>query len=86
VIVGWGKSGKVLGHGPVRTCERCHNQSTWIVVETSKKVSMYFVRVAKWKTEYWVACPVCKNTTALDSREHAQAVVAATAGGQGTPV
>jgi len=85
MIVGWGNSGKTLGLGPERDCDRCNNRSSWVVVENSKKVRLYFVPVAKWNAEYFMACPVCKNAVELGSREQAQAVVAAVSRGDEIP-
>ena len=54
-----------------------NNLSTWQVVKTSKKISLFFVPVAKWSHEYFMVCPVCSAALQMASAAQAQAVLAA---------
>lgn len=76
LAVGWGERVRDLGEGPVGTCTNCSNVSGFRVIETSRKATVMFVPVAKWSTEYWVACPICERAAPLASREEAQQLVA----------
>jgi len=72
LIFGWGSDRKQLGEVGVIECANCHNARRWIIVEESKKATIYFVRVAKWDKIYALLCPVCNDGVQLESREHAQ--------------
>lgn len=78
-IFGWGNSDKPLGAGCTLECPNCHNTRRWTVVERSKKVSLFFVPVAKWAATYWTVCPVCSWSVELPSQEQANRVLASTA-------
>ena len=75
LVFGWGENLKELGQAETRECENCHNVETWVVVEKSKKASVYFVPVAKWSKEYFYICPVCHCGAKLQSREQAQDIL-----------
>jgi len=77
IIFGWGGRHKVLGEGFFAGCHNCGNATQWLVVETSKHISLYFVTVAKWSRQYWMVCPVCSCGLQLPSRELAQQILAA---------
>ena len=42
-----------------RICPRCHNTARWEQLERYRYVSLFFVRIARWRRERLVACPVC---------------------------
>ena len=75
LIVGWGGNCKVMGEVGLVDCPNCNNTASWQVVETSKQACLYFVRVAKWKRQYFCVCPVCSCGTELQNREQAQDVL-----------
>lgn len=73
LIVGWGSDVRVLGELlDHEVCENCNNTCPWQIIETSKKASVYFIRVAKWEKRYFCACPVCHRGRELPNREAAQ--------------
>ncbi len=74
-LAGWGKGSKLLGLGPELTCENCHNTKQYQIFETSKKVTLYFVPVAKWDKQYWIVCPVCSRGGELNSKEQAMSII-----------
>ncbi|NQU23405.1 MAG: zinc ribbon domain-containing protein [Candidatus Nealsonbacteria bacterium] len=77
IVFGWGGGHKVLGEGFFVHCPNCGNATQWTVVETSKRISLYFVPVAKWSKRYWMTCSVCSGGVELPSRQFAQQVLAA---------
>jgi len=72
IIVGWGDKLKILGEAYLIPCSNCNNKVVWQVVETSKKVSLYFVPLAKWKKQYFLMCPVCNDAIKLKDKKEAQ--------------
>lgn len=75
-VAGYGRRAKALGHGPTLDCPNCHNRVETVIVETSRRVSLMFVPVAKWDSEFWLACPICERAGRLDGRAHAQLILA----------
>jgi hypothetical protein len=76
LIVGWGGDVKELGPGPLIYCQHCNNTRRWRVVQARKKVTLFFVPVAKWSAKYFMACPVCLHGVEFETREEAQKVLA----------
>ena len=72
LIFGFGTTQKQLGEVGSITCENCGNERPWVIVESSKKATLYFVPVAKWSKTYALICPVCTYGVVLESREQAQ--------------
>jgi hypothetical protein len=77
IIFGWGKNCKEIGKGLIRECPNCKNIRQWIIVQTSKKVTLYFVPVAKWNKEYFFICPVCNSGIQLNNLEEAHKIMEA---------
>ncbi len=76
LIAGWGDRAKSLGDGFVHTCRNCNNLATWQIYETTHRVSLYFIPIAKWGYKYAYACPVCQRGIRLPSRKVAQLMLA----------
>lgn len=72
LIVGWGGNTKVLGETIPIKCPNCGNEKFWQVVETSRNVKLYFIRVAKWDKQYFHICPICTAGMQLKDRNEAQ--------------
>jgi len=72
IIFGWGQDFRVMGEVGLIECNNCHNTASWLVVETKKKATLYFVPVAKWQHRYFCICPVCKSGVELIGKEQAQ--------------
>jgi hypothetical protein len=47
-------------------CYRCNNDAYWILEKTKHHISLFFVPVVPYKTEYSFYCAICGNTTRLD--------------------
>lgn len=62
LIAGWGKNAKNLGTVGLHRCERCHNPVLVDLYEVKKKVSLYFVPVAKWDSHFFLICTTCDGS------------------------
>jgi putative oligomerization/nucleic acid binding protein/zinc ribbon protein len=62
VIFGFGR-GKQQDLGEVApcVCPNCHNQVFLRQVRSKKQVSLYFVPVVPYGTDYYLVCPVCSR-------------------------
>ncbi len=76
IVFGWGSGAKQLGTGFVTTCQNCNNTNPFIVVESSKKITVYWIPVAKWSKKYFYVCPICSQGFAVPTRELAQRILA----------
>jgi transcription elongation factor Elf1 len=72
ILVGWGGKQKKLGETFLIACPNCNNDTVWQVIETSKRITLYFVPVAKWAKEYFLVCPVCSAGLQLRDRDEAE--------------
>jgi hypothetical protein len=75
IVFGWGSRAKQLGTGFITTCENCHNTNPFTVVETAKKITVYWIPVAKWSKQYFYVCPVCSHGFLVPTKELAQRIL-----------
>jgi hypothetical protein len=74
VIFGWGGGDtKDLGEVAPARCPNCHNDVYLHQVTTNKQVSLYFVPIANYGGNQYLACPICHAGMAVDTK-HATAV------------
>ena len=60
VIFGWGGGeAKDLGEIAPTTCPQCHNQVFLHHIRSHKEVSLYFVPLANYGSNEYLACPIC---------------------------
>ena len=74
LIFGWGR-GPVDDRGdvaPVR-CPNCHNDVFLHKVQSTKRVSLFFVPVMPYGTDEYLVCPICGHGLQI-RLEHQQAV------------
>lgn len=76
-VFGWGSGSKQLGDGFIHTCSQCRNRRQASVVETSKKITLYWLPIAKWSKQYYYICPVCSHGFKIPTIELAQQILAA---------
>ena len=76
IVFGWGSGTKRLGDGFFATCTNCHNTLQFVIVEASKKITVYWLPVVKWDRQYFCICPICSHGLQLPSKELAQRIVA----------
>ena len=61
VIFGWGAGeARDLGEVAPLVCPNCHNQVFLHQIHSQKKVSLYFVPIASYGSNEYLACPVCR--------------------------
>ncbi|WP_336922328.1 zinc-ribbon domain-containing protein [Aquipuribacter sp. SD81] len=63
VLFGVGDSRDELGPGATRTCPRCHNTTTWTRVRTSRRLTVFFVPVLRWRRRELEVCGICGTAT-----------------------
>ena len=62
LIFGWG-GGPVQDRGdvaPIR-CPNCHNDVYFHHIHSTRQVSLFFVPVMPYRTDEYLACPVCRQ-------------------------
>jgi hypothetical protein len=62
LIMGWG-GGQAKDLGPVApaTCPNCHNSVYMHHVRSNKQFSLYFVPLASYGGNEYLACPICQH-------------------------
>lgn len=65
----------IAGAGPGKTekyllksdkqCLRCNNSTRWVLQKTKHFVTLFFLPVIPYKTDYLMYCPICGNTELL---------------------
>lgn len=81
VIFGWGR-GETQDRGDVApiVCPNCHNQVYLREIRSQKQVSLYFVPMATYGSDEYLACPICRHGLEVppQQRSAVDAMVAAT--------
>ena len=62
VIFGWG-SGEAQDMGEVApvVCPNCHNDVFLHDIRSNKQISLYFVPLASYGSDEYLACPICRH-------------------------
>jgi hypothetical protein len=69
VIFGWGGGDtKDLGEVAPALCPNCHNDVYLHHITTNKQVSLYFIPLAKYGDNQYLACPICHAGMAVDPK------------------
>ena len=58
----------------MKHCDRCNNTAYWILEKTKYHVTLFFMPVAPYKTDYSFYCSICGNATKLDKDEYEQKI------------
>jgi hypothetical protein len=74
-VLDGGKETTELGEGFFHVCDNCHSTHRFVVAEVSRKVSLYFITVAKWNRQYFYVCPTCSFGFEIPTREWAQRIL-----------
>ncbi len=75
VIFGWGAGqGKDQGETAPLRCPNCHNDVFLHHVKSEKKVSLYFVPIAQYGTDEYLACPICGHGLQISPQQRAAVV------------
>ena len=51
-------------------CFHCNNVSKWILQKTKHFITLFFLPVVPYKTEYLLYCQICGNTIKFDKDEY----------------
>jgi uncharacterized protein YbaR (Trm112 family) len=71
VIFGWGGGqAKDLGEIAPTTCPNCRNQVFLHHIRSDKHVSLYFVPIANYGTNEYLACPICRQGMQVGPQHH----------------
>lgn len=72
IIFGWGGgAAKDLGEIAPTTCPNCRNQVFLHHIRSEKHVSLYFVPLANYGTNEYLACPICRHGIHIGPQQHA---------------
>ena len=81
IVFGWGQ-GPVNDRGEVVSvvCPNCHNHVFLHEIQSNRQVSLYFVPMASYRTDVYLACPICRHGLQVDAghRPAVDAMVQAT--------
>ena len=72
VVAGWGKDAKVIAYLGIRKCPNCRNYDHWQLYEVQKKVTAFFVPIAKWGAKYYMVCNVCEGSYEIEAAQKEQ--------------
>jgi endogenous inhibitor of DNA gyrase (YacG/DUF329 family) len=76
MIIVAGAAPRVEKH-PLKTekhCFHCNNTSRWVLQKTRHFITLFFLPVAPYKTDYLMYCPICGNTVKLSKEDYEQKV------------
>lgn len=70
IIAGAGhpKSEKYITTG-TDYCQRCNNNSYWVLEKTKYHITLFFIPTVPYKTEYQFYCSICGNALKLNKEE-----------------
>ncbi len=69
IVAGWGKDAKAIAYMGIMKCPNCRNYDHFHLYEVAKKVSAFFVPVAKWGRKYYMVCNVCEAALEVTESE-----------------
>lgn len=69
IVIGWAKDAKELAYAGIEKCPNCKNWAHFTVYEFAKKVSVFFVKVARFSKKYYLVCNVCQAGAEISPRE-----------------
>lgn len=83
-IIGFGKRTKsLLGPGGTHYCRSCGRTVQWQVYKVTKWVTLFFIPVIPYRTEYYLACTDCGEWMPISRRDAADYLSGV--GGRTTP-
>lgn len=69
ILYGWRSFLKVLCALGQGVCPRCGNQAVWQLVRKRHWFTLFFIPLIPYRTEYFMACPVCRAGKKLTKQE-----------------
>jgi hypothetical protein len=74
LIFGWGSSGaRDRGEVAPLRCPNCHNDVYMHAVKSDKELSLYFIPLAPYASDEYLACPICQ--AAIKTRPEQRAAI-----------
>jgi len=72
IVFGWGQ-GQVNDRGEVVSvvCPNCHNHVFLHEIQSNRQVSLYFVPLGSYRTDVYLACPICRHGLQVDAAHRA---------------
>ena len=72
IVFGWGQ-GPVNDRGEVVSvvCPNCHNHVFLHEIQSNRQVSLYFVPMGSYRTDVYLACPICGHGLQVDAAHRA---------------
>ena len=61
-IVGVGEKRKAVAHGVRRFCPACGTETPHHLVETRRRLTVFFLPVWRWNRRHVLVCNVCGHT------------------------
>jgi hypothetical protein len=58
----------------VKHCNHCNNAAYWILEKTKYHITLFFLPVAPYKTDYFFYCSICGNSSKLEKNDFEQRV------------
>ena len=66
-LVGFGdRKTRVIGPVEKRVCPNCRNEDFWELHQLRDYVSVFFIPIIPYKTQYLIVCPICHLAHPVD--------------------
>ncbi len=75
VIAGAGPKMEKFKSTKTEHCYHCRNNSRWILQKTRYFITLFFLPVVPFRTEYLYYCPICGYSKTLTKKEFEQKVL-----------
>jgi hypothetical protein len=59
VLFGRGRATKVIARSDKRKCPNCGNNVSFALHELQDKFNLFFIPIATYRTQYFLACTIC---------------------------
>jgi len=69
ILAGWGRGARAIAYLGIGKCQGCRNWDHFQLFETQRRVTLYFVPVAKFATHYYAVCNCCQAAVELSKAE-----------------
>ena len=55
-------------------CPHCHNYSNWILEKRRQNITLFFIPVISYRTDYLYYCPICHYSKGIDKETFEQKI------------
>lgn len=60
IIFGYRTLVKNIGAVFKRMCDHCHNEKYWVLTQTTRWFTLFFIPIIPSSSKYFLSCPICK--------------------------